>query len=130
MIEVAIDNPNNYPLREADIEETLARVFLIHDVTVAKIGVRIIDEAEMTRLNENYKHHRGSTDVLTFPLRDPAQPTPAFLETEESQAEYGDIFLCYPVIEQSVKDEGIPVGEKIAFLTEHGALHLLGVHHD
>ncbi len=130
MIEVTIDNPLNFPLREAEIEEVIARIFLVHSVTVAKVGIHLVDEAEMTRLNENYKHHVGSTDVLTFPMHDPEQPTPTFLETSETQVEYGDIFLCYPVIEQEAQDESVPVNEKIAFLTEHGALHLLGVHHD
>lgn len=130
MIEVSVSNEKAFPIHIAGIEETVSRVFLIQNVTIATVNVWLIDEPEMTRLNEQYKHHVGSTDVLTFGLRDPEQPTPHFLETSESLAEYGDIFLCYPVIRKEADEEGIPVQEKIEFLTEHGCLHLLGVHHD
>lgn len=130
MIEVLIENENNFPLREKELENAVAKTFLLHDVTIARVGLHIVDEAEMTLLNENYKHHHGSTDVLTFVLRDPEQPTPSFLETPETELEYGDIFLCYPVIAQEAADEEVSVPEKLAFLTEHGCLHLLGIHHD
>ncbi len=130
MIEVFFENLDGFPIIEKDIENAVAKTFLIHDVTVAQVGVHIVDEARMTELNENYKHHKGSTDVLTFVLRDPEQPTPHFLETEQTRQEFGDIFLCYPVIAQEAKDEEISVNEKLLFLTEHGCLHLLGVHHD
>lgn len=130
MIEVTFHNDPQYPVRESEAEATVSRVFLVHDVTIAHVGVWIVDEAEMTRLNENYKHHVGSTDVLTFALRDPEQPTPTFLETAETEKEFGDIFLCWPVIEAEAKEQSVPTEEKFAFLLEHGCLHLLGIHHD
>lgn len=130
MIEVLFSNPHDFPVREAGVENTVSRVFLTHDITIAEIGIHIVDEAEMTELNENYKHHQGSTDVLTFPMHDPEQPTPHFLETEATQQAYGDIFLCYPVIEQEAQEREISTQEQIEFLAEHGCLHLLGVHHD
>lgn len=130
MIEVAFLNEHNFPLHEAGLEQAVAKTFLIKDVTIARVGVHVVDEPTMQELNENYKHHKGSTDVLTFVLRDPEQPTPGFVESDESQSEYGDIFLCYPVVEQEAREEGLSVQEKAEFLVEHGCLHLLGVHHD
>lgn len=130
MIEVAFENEHNFPVIEAGIEQAIAKVFLVESVTIAQVGVHVVDEPQMQELNENYKHHRGSTDVLTFVLRDPEQPTPSFIDTPESAAEYGDIFLCYPVIAEEAQVEGVSVQEKLEFLAEHGALHLLGIHHD
>lgn len=130
MIEVGFSNEKNFPLTEAGLESAVAKTFLIKDITIARIGVHVIDEERMRELNQNYKHHQGSTDVLTFVLRDPEQPTPGFVDTEDSSEEYGDIFLCYPVIEQEARDEGVSPQEKAEFLVEHGCLHLLGVHHD
>lgn len=130
MIEVTVNNPANFSVPEAVIEETVARVFLVHDVTEAKVGVWVVDEPEMKRLNEQYKHHQGATDVLTFALHDPEQPTPAFLETVETKKEFGDIFLCWPVIEGEAEEQTVPVEEKFTFLLEHGCLHLLGIHHN
>lgn len=130
MIEVLIDNAEGFPIVEKQLENAVAKTFLIHEVTIARVGIHIVNEDHMTELNENYKHHQGSTDVLTFVLRDPEQPTPSFLETEQTEQEFGDIFLCYPVIEQEAKEEGISIHEKLAFLVEHGCLHLLGIHHE
>ena len=130
MIEVFIENEKKFPIIEKQLENAVSKTFLIHDVTIAQVGVHIVGVERMTDLNENYKHHQGVTDVLTFVLRDPEQPTPSFLETEQTEQEFGDIFLCYPVIEEEAKAEGISVHEKLAFLIEHGCLHLLGIHHD
>ncbi|MCD8507346.1 rRNA maturation RNase YbeY [Candidatus Woesebacteria bacterium] len=130
MIEVLIENEHNFPLNEKQLENTVAKTFLIHDVTIAQVGVHVVDEARMTELNENYKHHQGATDVLTFVLRDPEQPTPSFLETVQTEQEFGDVFLCYPVIASEAEEQGVSVDEQLAFLTEHGCLHLLGIHHD
>ncbi len=130
MIEIAFHNPNKYPLAESVAEGVVSRVFLAHDVTIAIVGVWLVDEAEMRRLNENYKHHQGATDVLSFPMHDPQQPTPSFLETAETAQEYGDIFLCWPVIAQEAVEEETTVEERFAFLLEHGCLHLLGIHHE
>lgn len=130
MIEVLIENGENFPIVEKQLENAVAKTFLIHEITIARVGIHIVGEERMTELNENYKHHQGSTDVLTFVLRDPEQPTPSFLETEQTEQEFGDIFLCYPVVEQEAKEEGISIHEKLAFLVEHGCLHLLGIHHE
>jgi rRNA maturation RNase YbeY len=130
MIEVAFFNELNYPVDVAALERVVAKVFLMNDQTVARVGVHIVDETRMTQLNEQYKHHQGATDVLTFVLHDPEQPTPSFLETPDSLSEFGDVFLCYEVIEAEALQEEISVQERLEFLLEHGCLHLLGIHHE
>ena len=130
MIEFTYSNEHNFPLSQAGIEQAVANVFLIRNIQIAQVGIQIVDEEQMRVLNEQYKHHQGATDVLTFVLHDPEQPTPHFIETDESAHEYGDIFLCYPVIAASAQEEGVTVQERAEFLAEHGSLHLLGEHHD
>lgn len=130
MIEFVFSNEHDFPLSQAGIEQAIARVFLIRNIDIAQVGVQVVDEEQMTVLNEQYKHHQGATDVLTFVLHDPEQPTPKFIETDESATEYGDIFLCYPVIAASAEEEGVTVQERLEFLAEHASLHLLGEHHD
>lgn len=130
MIEVTCSNEHDFPVDFAALERVVAKTFLIHNVTIAQVGVHVIDEDLMTELNENYKHHQGPTDVLSFVMHDPEQPTPNFLETEESQTQFGDIFLCFPIIADEARDEGKAVQQQLEFLVEHGCLHLLGIHHD
>lgn len=130
MIEVSFSNPSSFSLDTAALQAVVNRTLLTHDVVMAEVGVHIIDEAEMTRLNEQYKHHKGSTDVLTFVLHDPEQPTPKFVETDESRQQLGDVFLCYPVIARDAQAAGESTQQRLEFLLEHGCLHLLGEHHD
>lgn len=130
MIEVTVSNETDFSVDEQALQRVVSRVFLSRDVVRARVGVAVIGIEKMTKLNEQFKHHQGATDVLSFVLRDPEQPTPGFLETAESSLEYGDIFLCYEVIEQEAKEQGIEVQEQLEFLTEHACLHLLGEHHE
>lgn len=130
MIEISFDNPQDFPVDLARVEQAIAKVFLIHNVTVAQIGVRLVSLDEMTRLNQNFKHHQGATDVLTFVMHDPEQPTPNFIETPETAQQYGDIVLCYEVIATDAVAQETTPQQHLEFLAEHGALHLLGVHHD
>lgn len=130
MIEVFFTNDPEYKVNLARLENVVSKTFLINDVTIAQVGVHLIDEPRMKFLNENYKHHQGATDVLSFVMHDPEQPTPNFQESEATQKQYGDIFLCYPVILEEAQEEEVPVQEQLEFLLEHGCLHLLGQHHD
>lgn len=138
MIEVVVTNEHSYSVNTDELQRVVNRVFLVAGVTIAQIGVHIVDEPTMVQLNQQYKHHQGATDVLSFVLHDPEQPTPAFLETEATESQYGDIFLCYPVIANEVQEDDFEdssdleeaIQERLEFLTEHGCLHLLGVHHE
>lgn len=159
MIEVIFSNPHDYVVDLSALQRVVSRVFLANDVTIARVGVHLVDETKMKHLNENYKHHQGATDVLSFVMHDPEQPTPTFLETEATKQQYGDIFLCVPVIEQEVLEQQEAWGKndddsnlkaadsgsrsdfssdfedtnlqsQVEFLLEHGCLHLLGHHHD
>lgn len=130
MIEVFFENSLEYSVDLSSLERVVAHAFLIHNVTIAQVGVRLVDEKEMTKLNQNFKRHQGSTDVLTFVMHDPEQPTPNFIETPETAQQYGDIVLCYNVIARDAADQGKTIQEHLEFLAEHGALHLLGIHHE
>jgi len=130
MIQVLVQNETNFPVDETALQRVVSRVFLSRNVTIAQVGVSVVGLAKMTELNEQYKHHQGATDVLSFVLHDPEQPTPGFLETPETETEYGDIFLCYEVIAEEAAEQGIAVQEQLDFLTEHACLHLLGEHHE
>lgn len=130
MIEVAFFNEHGFPADTTALENVVSKVFLINDITIAQVGVHIVSEERMRELNENYKHHQGATDVLSFVMHDPEQPTASFLESDETQRQYGDIFLCYPVIQEEAQEEGTTTQAQLEFLLEHGCLHLLGQHHD
>jgi len=70
-------------------------------------------------MNAKYLRHRGPTDVITFGMGRDAPGTPAV----------GDIYICPDVARANAKRNRIGVGEELARLVVHGALHVAGHDH-
>jgi len=80
------------------------------------LGIYLVGETEIRRLNERFLQHKGSTDVITFDYTDPAQPE--FLR--------GEIFICADeAVAQSRRFRTTWQAELVRYLV-HGVLHLSG----
>lgn len=86
----------------------------------AELAVRIVDEAEITALNRQYRGKDGATNVLSFPY----EPIPG-VTTEH----LGDIVICAPVVAAEAIAQGKSLQAHWAHLVIHGVLHLLGYDH-
>jgi len=86
----------------------------------AELTIRIVDEAEIERLNQSYRHKPGATNVLSFPFEAPAGVELALL---------GDIVICAPVVRREALEQSKSVSSHWAHMVVHGALHLLGFDH-
>ncbi|GAB4359810.1 MAG: rRNA maturation RNase YbeY [Gammaproteobacteria bacterium] len=82
--------------------------------------VRLTDEAESARLNEQYRHKPGPTNVLSFPFEPPAGVPVDHL---------GDLVISVPVVEREAGEQGKPLEAHLAHMVVHGTLHLLGYDH-
>jgi len=87
----------------------------------AELLVRIVDEAEITALNRQYRGKDGPTNVLSFP---------SDLPEEVGSMLIGDIVLCAPVIASECVMQGKAQDAHWAHLVIHGVLHLLGFDHE
>ena len=110
----------------ADAEELIRRA-VSH--AIAKNGasgdvcVLITDAEEIQRLNASYRNIDRVTDVLTFP----AWEGDAILCPPDGYL--GDIAICYERAEEQAAEYGHSLERELAFLSVHGALHLLGYDH-
>jgi probable rRNA maturation factor len=86
----------------------------------AELVIRIVDEAEMTVLNETYRHKQGPTNVLSFPFEPPLAANSNVL---------GDVVICAPIVVAEAVARGKPLPAHWAHLVIHGVLHLLGHDH-
>ncbi|HOW76578.1 MAG TPA: rRNA maturation RNase YbeY [Candidatus Competibacteraceae bacterium] len=87
----------------------------------AELTLRIVNEAEITALNETYRCKQGPTNVLSFPFEAPPEVDSSLL---------GDIVICAPVVlREAVSQDKTPEAHW-AHLVAHGVLHLLGYDHD
>lgn len=88
------------------------------------VSVRVTDDAEIHRLNRQFRGVDRPTDVLSFQLEadtitPPNMPTPL-----------GDVVLSYPYLQRQAEDLGHSFEQELAWLTIHGTLQLAGYEHD
>jgi rRNA maturation RNase YbeY len=105
------------PLNTKFIRNVL-RALLIDDLSQDdfEIGVSIIGEEAMTRMNEGYLRHKGSTDVITFDYTDATRP----------ECLAGEIFVCLDeALVQAPRFRVSWQNELVRYIV-HGILHLCG----
>jgi len=92
------------------------------DVTVSFVGRKYMLNLVNKYLKENVLH-----DVLTFPNLEGDQ---GFIEPPDDIIHLGDIIICYPRVVKEASHEGKLIDDKVLELISHGALHLMGKHHE
>jgi probable rRNA maturation factor len=86
----------------------------------AELSVRVVDTAEITALNRQYRGKDGATNVLSFPFEEMTGVETALL---------GDVVVCAPVVAAEAVQQGKPLQAHWAHLVIHGVLHLQGYDH-
>lgn len=133
LVKVHIKADGKYPIDRKSIRARVASVLLEKGITGAtQVSVWIVGDRKMTYYNENFKKHKGTTDVLSFPYSnmDPENQTPEFMQASELGLILGDIIVSYPEARRRAMKRGKMVDEVVCFLVEHGLRHLTGEHHE
>jgi len=80
------------------------------------LAVYLVAAPEVTRLNETFLRHKGSTDVITFDYAESAEP----------ERLHGEIFICLDeAVCQARRFRTTWQSELVRYVV-HGVLHLLG----
>ena len=85
------------------------------------VVINIIDEVEMTTLNNTYRKKNKPTNVLSFPSQ---------LPEPFRGDELGDIAICASVVEREAIEQKKEPTAHWAHMVVHGVLHLLGYDHE
>jgi rRNA maturation RNase YbeY len=87
----------------------------------SELCFHLVAAPEMTRVNETFLHHAGSTDVITFDYADHASRT-----THHASQLHGEILICLDeAVTQAKKFRTTWQSEMVRYLV-HGVLHLQG----
>ena len=89
-----------------------------------ELSVALVDDDEMTHLNEQYRGIVGPTDVLSFGCDDPC---PA---ASDEPIAIGDVIIAPDVARKQAAELGTTVEDELDLLLVHGILHLLGYDHE
>ena len=107
----------------------------------AGIGICLVGGPEMTRLNETFLKHKGSTDVITFDYSDKTAGAdvrrlfnqklapPKRRETPcvvSGKTVHGEIFICVDEAVLQARKFGTSWQSEVSRYLVHGVLHLLG----
>lgn len=92
-----------------------------------EIGIRISTDAELHRLNRDFRGVDAPTDVLSF--ADDGDRGP-FVVAPDQPRYLGDIAISYQRVLAQAAEYGHSPARELAYLTVHGVLHLLGYDHE
>jgi probable rRNA maturation factor len=92
------------------------------------LGVYLVRAPEMTRLNETFLRHKGSTDVITFDYGCGVPPLggPGCRVKAELQNLHGEIFICVDEAISQARRFGTTWQSEVIRYVVHGLLHLNG----
>ncbi len=95
-----------------------------------EIGICLVAALEMTRLNETFLKHQGSTDVITFDYAETGRagsPLPApGAHGVTRPTIHGEIFICVDEAVLQARKFGTNWQSEVIHYLVHGVLHLIG----
>ncbi len=95
----------------------------------AEISVKLTSDDEVHALNREWRGKDKPTNVLSFPMIEPAFFTMA-AQAGEPELLLGDIVLAHGVCVREAAERGIAMTDHATHLVVHGTLHLLGYDHE
>lgn len=108
-------------ISEKDVLKAVQNTLLKLKIKNKDISVSFVGEKLITSLNRKYRKKNKPTDVLSFSAQE------GFGVVDDS--DWGDIFICVPVVEKQAKKQKISFKEECLRMVIHGVLHLAGYDH-
>ena len=118
---------NDHPsidIDSTDINKKIGMVMSHLDCLNEEVSILLTDDADIQKLNQQFRDIDQPTDVLSFPQNaeeDPPIPGEIIL---------GDIAVSLDTAQAQAKEHGLTFEEEIILLLIHGILHLLGYDHE
>lgn len=127
MITVSVSKQSNYPVNVSVVKKKLAE-FLVKNgiVSDAEVTVAIVGEKKMMDIGNKYLKDKKLHNVLSFV---PNEVKGAFVYPPDGKIHLGEIIICYQAAVKEAVEENVLIDERVYELIEHGAMHLLGIHH-
>ena len=128
MIKISLSKQSSYPVSSASLKKRL-RDFLTKKglVSDTEISVALVSKKKMLDLGRKYLKDGKVHNVLTF---EGGEPMERFTYPPDGVIRLGEIVICYPKAVEEAKIENKLIETKVVELIEHGAKHLLGIHHE
>jgi probable rRNA maturation factor len=107
----------------ARVSADARRLLRALDEAEAELAVSLVDDAEIRRLNRDYRGQDRATDVLAFAMREGAR-------APGDAAVLGDVVISLDTAARQARQRGVSAADEVRTLLIHGVLHLLGYDHE
>ncbi len=121
---VLIDNRQNRKnIQTQAIQKTATDILNAFGCPDGELSIVIVDNPQITELNQQYLNRAGPTNVIAFPMREGefSGITPNLL---------GDVVISMDTAEAEGNMAGITMEARFFELLIHGILHLFGYDHE
>lgn len=88
-----------------------------------QIGIELITDHSMSKLNTQYRDKATTTDVLSFSYLEAGAP----LFTHEP---VGEILISHQTAATQARENSLTLSDELCVLAVHGALHVMGYDHE
>ncbi|MFT5451986.1 MAG: putative rRNA maturation factor [Enterobacterales bacterium] len=138
-LQIASEASNTPSIEQCELalQQVLAVVAVDdNDDETKECTLRIVDEAESSELNEQYRGKSGPTNILSFPFESPPACDLSLLENGLVESELleiellGDLVICAPLVLKEAIEQNKSELQHWMHLIIHGGLHLLGYDHE
>jgi probable rRNA maturation factor len=88
-------------------------------VPSAMLSIAFVGRATIAKLNRSYLKRSGTTDVISFAMRNPSKEAGVL----------GDVYICPEVVRANARAQSVAAREELLRVVIHGVLHALGYDH-
>jgi probable rRNA maturation factor len=123
-MEVQIDNRQvKHRISKKKIQKTAKAILSALGYPDAELSILIVDDQQITHLNQQYLNREGPTNVIAFAMQEGpfAEIAPDLL---------GDVVISVETAHRQAKNAGLNMLDYFDQLLIHGILHLLGYNHE
>ncbi|MCX6723833.1 MAG: rRNA maturation RNase YbeY [Candidatus Staskawiczbacteria bacterium] len=120
---IEINNLTNFPVDKKKFSTVAKKVLLgenrrntCRPAGRETISVAFVNEAEMKKLNDEFRQKNKPTDVLSFELKEGNL--------------LGEVVICPAVVKKNAKKYGVSFKKEMLKVFVHGILHLCGYDHE
>jgi probable rRNA maturation factor len=110
--------PSGIPLSKSALTRFLNRARKLVDLSGA-VEVLLTSDAELKRLNRNFRGKNKTTDILSFPV-----------PPQIAEHHAGDLAISLETAARQAGQYGHSLNEELRILILHGLLHLSGMDHE
>ncbi|QQE12166.1 rRNA maturation RNase YbeY [Planctomycetota bacterium] len=103
------------PSTDGWLEPMIRKALIAADVTTGSLGINIVHDDRMADLHMQFMNIPGTTDVLTFDMRD-----------DTADPFEGDIVICIDEAARQAEAHKHDTRTELLLYAVHGILHLLG----